>query len=285
VIARVHAPWRRLFAHRSVFRDVQGVGLWMPWSHRLPDYVAVCPDYGQNLVELAALLSPPGSAEPLHVLDVGANIGDSAKQILDQVDARVLAVEADPYYLDYLRRNVGDRADVTIAPVLLTTASDSEREWSPSRRGGTTHFRERDASAPAPAVEEAKQSLSISRIRGEYPAFDSVRLIKSDTDGYDTRLIPFFEYDPALTSSVSGSRAEQVWSELSELGYDRVGFWANDGLALASVPCEGAGEVGTALLTAADRRVDYLDAVAVHADDPVGQAAVAALFDVPAVGG
>lgn len=296
-----NTPWRRALSGRSVRRDIQGVELWMPWSHRLPDYAATWPDYGQNLVKLAALLGPLGSAEPLQVLDVGANIGDSTKQILNQAQARVLAVEADPYYLGFLERNVGDLPEVTIAPVLLTTASKTDLTWVPTRRGGTTHFSESAAEGSAP--DDSQQattatppasvgSVSVAQLPEAFPDFGHIRLIKSDTDGHDTELIPelaaayrsakpvlFFEFDPGLTLAVAALNADDIWGELAELGYDRVGLWSHVGVPVGICPIDGAAEAAAKLIAHSKPRVPYLDIVAVHADDPAGQAAIDTLFD------
>lgn len=293
----MHSPLRRVLGRRAVRREVQGVPLWLPWSHRLPDYAAIAPAYGQNLVELAALLAVDGG-EPLKVLDVGANIGDSTLQVRNRTAARVLAVEGDPFYLDYLRRNVGDGPDVTIAPVLLTTDRDRDLAWAPNRSGGTTHFRELDAGSSAPAASGSQESLAISQLRETYPDFDTVGLIKSDTDGYDVVLIPelaaaysgsrpvlFFEYDLGLSMSVSGVAAETMWARLEALGYDCVGFWGNWGNALGTTKIDQAGELASTLLSQGEKAPAYLDAVVVHSEDAVGQTAVAALFSSPVAGG
>lgn len=287
-LARMHSPVRRLCGRRSVFRQVQGVGLWMPWAHRLPDYAAIAPTYGQNLVDVATHLAQ-GADSPLQVVDVGANIGDSALQILARVDARVLAVEPDPFYLGFLRRNVADRPDVTVAPYLLNTASDAGGEWVAARKGGTAHFTRRDSPAAVKGELSAQQTLPVADIRSNYPAFDQVRLVKSDTDGYDTRLIPeladafassrpvlFFEFDPALTARVAGVRADDVWPDLAARGYDRVGLWDNAGVPLGVVAIARAAEFTRDVF--AEHGVPYLDAVAVHADDLAGQSTLSAIF-------
>lgn len=286
--ARVNAPLRRLFPNRSVRRSVQGVELWMPWSHRLPDYAALSPAYGQNLVEMAALLQDRGESPVLSFLDVGANIGDSTRQILARVPARALAVEADPHYLAYLRRNLSDLPSATIVPALLTTAANDIASWTPERRGGTTHFVESTDDA---AADEAMPRLPIDDLVRDYPDFADMRLIKSDTDGYDTQLIPelaaayaasrpvlFFEYDPALTASVANVDATQVWTDLAELGYDQVGFWDNQGRALGSGHCATAAESTRALLESTDSDVDYLDVCVAHAEDQVAREALTALI-------
>jgi FkbM family methyltransferase len=286
--ARVNAPLRRLFPRRAVRRSVQGVDLWMPWSHRLPDYAVLSPAYGQNLVEMAALLQARDESEILSFLDVGANIGDSTRQILARVPARALAVEADPHYLTYLRRNLSDLPGATIVEALLTTASNDTRSWAPERRGGTTHFVE---STEAAGGSGAMPSLPIAHLVRDYPDFADMRLIKSDTDGYDTQLIPelaaayassrpvlFFEYDPALTASVAHVDAAKVWDDLAQLGYDQVGFWDNQGRALGSGPCTSAADATRALLQSAEPKVDYLDVCVVHGDDRVAREALATLI-------
>lgn len=293
--ARVHAPWRRAFPHRTVRRVVQGVELLMPWSHRLPDYARLTPSYGQNLVALLELLSPQGSAQPIKVIDVGANIGDSVKQILARASARILAVEADPYYLKYLRRNVGGLPNVTISPVLLTTETSNSVAWMPYRRGGTTHFRIASTAQPTPRTEasraEVTGSLSVDALVATYPDFADLRLVKSDTDGHDTTLIPslaaafraskpvlFFEFDPRLTSAVAGLDAQEIWAKLSALGYTEVGLWGNYGEALGRCRCDEAAGRAAALLSDANRSLSYLDAAVVHAEDLEGTAALDALF-------
>lgn len=302
--ARVHAPWRRVLSGRSVHRVVQGVGLWMPWSHRLPDYAALRPSYGQNLVDLTALLVSADSSVALQIVDVGANIGDSTKQIMKRAYAQVLAIEGDSYYLPYLHRNVGDQPGVTIAPVLLTTTPANDTHWRPSRRGGTTQFHQRAASARPGMSGHTQRTaaqtsvLMVNQLPAAYPEFSDVRLIKSDTDGHDTELIValatvyrstrpvlFFEYDPVLTRTVSHTEADLVWAALAGLGYVQIGFWSNHGVGLGRVGVEDAAETAASLLRAADRRVAYLDAAAVHADDAVGQAAVESLIGEPKVVG
>ena len=134
---RVNMPWRRLMKNRTVRRRVQGVDLFLPWGHRLPDYARHRPTYGQNLVQLARALSErlPPDAGPLRVLDIGANVGDSAAQILAAVDARVLCVEGDPHWARYLHQNLdGDAAgDHRRGAPVAGRHAESERPPRPLR--------------------------------------------------------------------------------------------------------------------------------------------------------
>lgn len=280
VVRRLGWVIRDHWPDRRVEREVQGVKMVLPWSHRLPDYARVGPDYGQNLVQLAALLAE--GEEQLTVLDVGANVGDSTLQILNVADARVLCVEADRYFLKYLRINVEDDPRVEIEASLLST-TDHAVEMAPVRVGGTTRFEPGTSDLTAPSV-------STDELRARYPDFANLRLAKSDTDGYDVQLMPaiartwasshpvlFFEYDHRL-SRVAGNDPLAVWPMLAGLGYTAVAVWDNGARPL--------GRFDIADVTAAAARLDnaftvrtggYWDVAVVHREDRAGLDAIAAL--------
>jgi len=205
----------------------------LPWSHRLPDYAKLEPEYGQNLPRLAAALARL-DGQPVSVLDIGANVGDTALQILDATDGKVLCVEADGGFLPFLHRNADTDTRIVIEPSLLLpedadgdASGESGATWAPVRVGGTTRFE------PGSSKDTAS-TVSVAELRRRHPEFDGLRLAKSDTDGYDVVLIPsvaktyadshpvlFFEYDHEL-SRRAGNDAHAVWAELADLGYARV---------------------------------------------------------------
>lgn len=274
---------RDLFGNRTVMRDVQGVLLAMPWSHRLPDYARLFPTYGQNLVDLAVGLGEIDN--PLGVIDIGSNIGDSAAQILAKVDARVLCVEADPEYLPYLERNVGSDNRCVIEFALLVTDTAEASGLGAVRKGGTTHFAQGGAGGAAAA-------LTVAELPFRHPELPPIRLVKSDTDGYDTTLIPplarayaksrpilFFEYDPDLTRKAGKPDPGAVWAELQAAGYSYVGIWDNFGKPIQVLPIdEVPARVAVLDTPVTDRGYHYWDVAVVHADDRAGNAALDRLF-------
>lgn len=279
VRARVHAQWfiRDLFPNRKVQREVLGVTLTLPWSHRLPDFIS---PYGENLVDLARELAE-ADGERVTFIDVGANVGDSTKQIMHACDARALCVEADPYYLEYLRLNVGDDPDVTIVEALLTP-EESTAATTAVRVGGTTRFEEGE-------VGDALASISPAALRAGHPDFERLRLIKSDTDGYDVKLVPalveawadsatkpalFFEYDHILTRKV-GNDPLAVWPRLEALGYRDVGVWDNGGVLVGrTTVSEIAGKAAVLDEVWGKLNHPYWDVAVIHADDATGQQAL-----------
>ena len=272
---------RDRFPFRPVVRQVQGVELVLPWSHRLPDYAQWGPRYGQNLVDVARALAETG---PLTVLDVGANVGDSAVQILHAADGRVLCIEADRAYLEFLHRNVDKDPRIDVVEALLTV--DGEDSGTTAvRTGGTTRFVEG-------ATGDAMPTVSPSQLKARFPDYAGLRLVKSDTDGYDVVLVPaiaetwadarpvlFFEYDPYLTRL-----AEQdplaVWPQLAALGYEKVAVWDNGGTPLGQTTTDRVGAQGAVLDQQARGRAGsrgYWDVAVVHRDDAAAIAALDAL--------
>lgn len=282
--ARRRASWfvRDRYPFRPVTRRVQGVDLVLPWAHRLPEYAEWFPAYGQNLVQLAALL---GESGPLTMLDIGANVGDSAVQVLNGVDGAVLCVEADRAYLDFLHRNVDADDRIEVAEALLVVGEDAGTATA-VRTGGTTRFVEGGAGDAMPTVSPAA-------LRAAHPRFEQLRLVKSDTDGYDVTLVPgvarewahaapvlFFEYDPYLTR-LAGNDPFAVWAELADLGYADVAIWGHRGEPIELLPVDAVrarAEELDAQPVARARSRSYWDVAVAHADDAAARAALARLI-------
>ncbi len=287
-LVRRQVGWfiRDRLPRRAVVREVQGVRMTLPWSHRLPDYAGEGSLYGQNLVELAKLLA--AGPAPLTVLDVGANVGDSTLQILDAADGRVLCVEADRYYLDFLHRNVDTDDRITVVESLLAV-DDAAKRTTAVRSGGTTRFVE----AAADDDPDAMPSISPARLRETQPDFTDLRLVKSDTDGYDVALIPviaeawreskpalFFEYDPYLTR-IAGYDPLSIWTRLAGLGYRKAAVWHNSGFAVGPMTVDEIATRSSELDDFPPRRPNhraYWDIAVVHDDDATGQTAIESLM-------
>lgn len=254
----------------------------LPWSHRLPDYAAAGEAYGQNLVELARLLAR--GPRTLTVLDVGANVGDSAVQILNAADGRVLCIEGDRAYLDFLHQNVDadDRIDVVEA---LLAVDEHGSATTAVRTGGTTRFAQGEGGDAMPTVSPVA-------LRAEFPAFADLRLVKSDTDGYDVELVPavaeawrdarpvlFFEYDPYLVR-LADLDPLAVWPRLEALGYRDIAVWDHGGTPVGRTTTAAIGAQSAALDEIPDGRPaarSYWDVAVVHEDDTEARRALDAM--------
>lgn len=260
-------------------RTVQGVSLWMPRAHRLGDFAAVAPDYGQNIVRLAAALDP---GKPLQLIDVGANIGDTTAQVLARRPGTALCVEADAYWLPFLQRNLDESTSTIAFHLLVPSAEVSATATRPVRNNqGTTTFAEGTDPSTAPPI-------AIGDLPTHYAEFDQVRLVKSDTDGYDAALIPalaetyaattpvlFFEYDERLTRNTGNEQPDELFVRLVELGYDRFVAWDNWGVLRATFSgADWTDAVGRLRQGVTAGQWDFWDVAAAHGDDPAGIVAV-----------
>jgi FkbM family methyltransferase len=272
---RAMLPWRRLFGGRTVRRNVQGVDLYMPWSHVLPDYARARSSYGQNLVELAEALAGDAEGE-FHLVDIGANIGDSTLQMLNAVDGKALCVEGDEYWARYLRMNAEEDPRVTIEEVMVVPGDMDPTGLSAKRKefGSSTFVHEENSDTVTPW-------LSVDQLRERNPVFADARLIKSDTDGFDPLLIPafaeawsesgpvlFFEFDPRLAREIARCDPAQLWSDLADLGYTRLAVWDNTGDSLGQLDVGDAAERAAALETPPpDLGYTFWDVAACRGDD------------------
>ena len=194
----------------------------LPLSHELPFYQHDHQRYDRQLGAIAAELGGP-------VVDVGANVGDSAAAIRAESDVPILCVEGDPAFFALLERNAR-----TIGGVELERAFVEGPVRGRIQSGvGTAHVVEGD---------EPLASKPLAQILDEHPAFARPALIKLDTDGMDVpillanlpllegfRPVLFFEYDPHLGA------APEIFDRLYEVGYATADWYENTGEHVATV--------------------------------------------------
>ena len=235
----IRRVWLR-FADPAIAYSLDGVEISLPLSHDLPSIRRNFPDYSENLGRLAAL----GAARDgnFSVVDIGANVGDSAAIVRSCCDVPILCIEGDETFIPYLRANVARWNTVEVAPVYVRSSAFDGGGLTVQRVGGT---------ASLTTGEEELPSQTLAEILARHDRFTAPQLVKIDTDGHDVGIIDsslsllasikpvlFFEFDPALTTEVTGDDAHRVFEELRQIGYSRALFFSNTGellLALDSV--------------------------------------------------
>jgi FkbM family methyltransferase len=214
---------------------LDGIELRLPLSHELPRFRSIFPEYAQNLGRLAAAVARehPGSG----VLDVGANVGDSAAIVRARCDAPVLCVEGGDRFFELLSRNAEVIGGVSVEHALVGAEPATISGELVSARGTA-------------GIRAGTRPLRLERIETileRHPEFPSPRLVKTDTDGSDlaivsghldlwARLRPvlFLEYDPAF--AVEGVDPVGFFGRLAAIGYERLLVWENTGEYLGSLP-------------------------------------------------
>jgi FkbM family methyltransferase len=222
-----------------VFRQVGKFVLSMPAEHMIADYLEKIPQYNRNLPRLVAVtrLKYPDA----DLVDVGANIGDSAALVRSVNDCRVICIEGDETYLQFLRENAPKIGSVDIIAHFV----GSERGAFPaklSRQLGTTQI----------IVTSQSDTIQFTTLDDlwaiDRAKFKTSRILKIDTDGFDihvlrgaTRFIAeqnpviFFEYSPFHIDQI-GDDPLSVFDLLSNSGYSQIIFYDNFGRLLIKLP-------------------------------------------------
>jgi len=206
-----------------------------------------------------------GARKAIKVIDVGANVGDTAVALLVSGASRVLCIEGHEPYLRYLEANVGDFGDRAI--IEPSFVSDEMRLVSASAIHGTATIRLDPSGSPTKSFDAVLRS---------HPSFDDADLLKIDTDGYDLAVLRsardwiksrrpacFFEFGPSMLES-HGYQPGDVWPLLDDVGLHVVTLWSNEGQNLWSGHLHRAPSVSEELLG----RFPYLDILAESADEP-----------------
>jgi FkbM family methyltransferase len=200
----------------SVRYPVGDVELELPLSHELPFYRRDHPQYDSRIGPLARELGGP-------VVDIGANVGDTAAFVRAESDVPILCVEGDDRFFALLERNAARLGDVELEHAFV----DAPTRGRVERRAGTARIVAGEADLP---------TKPLAAILEEHARFARPALLKLDTDGMDVpilltnlellqRLLPvlFFEYDPHLGAT------PELFGRLAKSGYETADWYENTG--------------------------------------------------------
>ncbi len=203
---------------------VKGQPFWLPFSDDYSINMRLYPDYGYNLARVAAtcLEKYPN----LHLIDIGAALGDSITQIRLYGKSPVLGI--NPGVVG-LTRNFGGCPDVTIVDAFVS---------------GKTAQGVRVPDMPHHGIPV----LGLTEIVEKHSAFKKAHLVKVDTDGVDcailrdnevwlreNRPVIFFEYDPRHAATFNDTIAD-IFPYLDRVGYETAMIYSANGVFLFSAP-------------------------------------------------
>jgi FkbM family methyltransferase len=215
----------------------------IPLGHDLPIILAMHPQYCGFIVRAAQWLD--SRVSDLAVVDVGANIGDTALMLRAHLNCPVLCIEGNANFANLLRRNVAGLDGVeTVQTLLGETVSELHGRMLTS--GGSSAVA-KDAHAEALRTEPLDQVLAA------HPHFLRAKLLKIDTDGYDlailrgatrfieqTRPVLVFEYDPHHLAQ-AGEDGLTIFPHLRRLGYGFALVYDNLGDLILGADLDQAG--------------------------------------------
>jgi len=224
-IIRITRKLKRILRKYREFSYVIGdYKILLPKNHKLPDYQWVFTNYDKKIkiiIQSIEKFSNNGT-----IIDIGANVGDTAVYIRSFSKSKIICVEGDKIYLKYLKKNVTLSPNMRIYPVFLR-GRNYNANYNVMRDKGTAKL-EQSYSEILPDVD----FISLSEILKEnniQPA--SLELIKIDTDGFDFDILLeneqiikeykpnlYFEYDICFNQN-DDLDSLKVIKLLESLGY------------------------------------------------------------------
>jgi FkbM family methyltransferase len=227
-------------------------------SHHLPKILDVLPNFGRNLADIVNALE----AQEPHVIDVGANIGDTAILLARFAPgAKVLCIEGDSRFMSDLKRNTSQIGGVTIAEAILSDRS-AQVSGEFVTKNGTAHVVLGEGS-------DLLQVQTLDDLLTAYPEFSCPDVIKIDTDGFDPAIlrgakgvlasskpVVFYEWHPDFYN-IAGENDINHADFLMDLGYDGFMIFTNVGELLLRVRRPGHDILESlACFSRARRRID-----------------------------
>jgi FkbM family methyltransferase len=258
---------RLLFSDPLVSFSLGPFRLKLPLSHELPFYRRSHLTYAINLGRISRAVSR--KYPELTVIDVGANVGDSAAILCNYGASRILCVEGESDFFKLLAENTRHLCDLELEQTFVGAHGDHIA--SIHSHAGNAEVRL--GSAPGTA-----KLCTLSDVIARHPRFSAAKLLKLDAEGFDCRIIAaehellrrtrpvlFFEYYPTCCADAGGA-AFPVFSQLAALGYSNLLIYQNQGRYSKAL------EIGqiNALMDLHEFLVKvggYCDIVAFHAED------------------
>ncbi len=167
------------------------------------------------------------------IIDIGANIGDTAALIATYSKSKLILVEASDYFFEILARNVKQLPNEM---VLKKTMISNGRAVSGSLhyRGGTAYFH-----------ESGETEVQIKTERLANVADGKTRFIKVDTDGFDVEILsgsldwlavehPAILFEDEVRDDKALLAVNGLMDELNGIGYKYFIVWDDPGLHIVS---------------------------------------------------
>lgn len=221
---------------KLVRRTVFGRELLMPRDHSITENLVHFPYYNSNLPRLVAQYQQ-FRKEKFAILDIGANIGDTLIMLRQVSDLPVHCFEGDPFYFQLLEQNSKGIANCYLHPVLLSDKPSTLKVRNNIHLGTSTFIGDAEDGTPM-------NFSSVDHFLAEHHPEEPVGLIKSDTDGFDLRIlrgaaetlrkyrpIVFLEFDRTLFEK-NGDDGLQFLEFMAGLNYDGLVVYDNFGKLL-----------------------------------------------------
>ena len=203
--------------------SIGGFNIWLPSSHTLPGYQSLYKNYDKKLKSIITYTEKVNGNGA--ILDIGANVGDTAAYLRTFSSSDIYCVEGDAFFLTYLYMNARIVPNIQIIDSFVR-GLNLDLGYEVQRTGGTASLKLSDEAKPALKMISLSEIVSKAKIEDE-----RINLIKLDTDGFDFEILLgnndviekykpsiYFEYDIGFKEKGYTDSIEVILF-LEKLGY------------------------------------------------------------------
>ena len=169
----------KLLRDPEIYFDIRGKRLFAHASHNLPHYVSEFPLYDELVSRVSNFLREKG--EHLVMVDVGANIGDTIVASNENNLDMFLAVEGNPNFIRYLKKNCANIQNLRLVEAFLSSSESTTPDFTILETSGTARI--------VPGGRDVISVRTLDSIISENSDFQQFNFLKIDTDGYDFKVI------------------------------------------------------------------------------------------------
>ncbi|MES2005960.1 MAG: FkbM family methyltransferase [Bacteroidota bacterium] len=227
-------------AGTSVKVQVGNFPIYLPGNNPHISTYTFRPDANNLLGILAAQVAP--KYPDMHLIDIGANVGDTAAVVKTNVDIPVIAIEGDPISFQYLERNTQQFRGMTLIKEFLGEEKQTIHVNLEKTGWNTTLI-------PTKNTGQEISLKTLDEVLVEYKVMDvTIKVLKIDCEGFDTIILRgsgdlllkhkpvlFFEYNRVNMDAIKEDGLSTLFA-LERFGYKSVIFFDNYGRYMLTTP-------------------------------------------------
>jgi len=260
------------FIDPSVSVIIGNKKLKMRLSHKAPYFYSTSPNYDRALPRVCKSIQKVD--QYLIIVDIGANIGDTAYLISEKVSgASILCIEGDKNFLPFLYENTSEINNnvITIEPKYCVDEPDNN-SFNIVNKNGTAHLSISDHN-------KVENIDTLDNMLKNNNTFQKANILKIDTDGFEmlvlngarellkqTHPVIFFEFTPSAYV-VNKQNPLDLINFLFSLGYNKALFYDNFGNPLEIYSFADTSGISNLIGKIDRNKVYYYDVLCIHATD------------------
>ncbi|MBS1515074.1 MAG: FkbM family methyltransferase [Bacteroidetes bacterium] len=241
----------------------------IPFSHNLPVVIVSNKNYNTNLPRISTYIDSKYPSPSL--IDIGANIGDTAALLRSFVDFPIMCIEGDNNYYNLLKINTSNINGIKHIKSFLGEHNEEINAVIQTERGTGTISNTKNSSI---------QTKKLDTIICENSEFKNAKLLKIDTDGFDfkimkgatellqnTKPVIFTEFDQNLMKQINEDYND-MFAFFKKYNYEYIIFYDNFGDYLLSININETEKIEDITSYFDNRNTDkFCDICVFHKDD------------------